>query len=588
MVMKKKLQLGELLLQGGVITVPQLEQALEFQEKKGGKLGDILVKLKFVDEKLMYETLAQQLGLEYVDIEHYNINPLVATKIPERLARRFKVLALDFVDKRYVVAMSDPTDEQALEEISRVLDGPIQSVLSKEDNLLVIMNQVYRRTEDIASYAKELKEELGAGGLTPTTGFADLGEETAPVAKLLDSIFEDAVQVGASDIHIEPGKKQFHIRQRIDGILHENVLRGTTIVSALVLRIKLMAKLDISEKRLPQDGRTKIVVKGHEIDVRVSTMPVRFGESVVMRLLNQTEGVINIKEVGFTKEIMKRVNYLITRPNGLILVTGPTGSGKTTTLYAILSKLNSPEKKIITIEDPIEYTIPRVNQVQVNAEIELTFARVLRASLRQDPDIILVGEMRDEETAQIGLRASITGHLVLSTLHTNDAIGSAIRLIDMGAEGYLVAAALKAIFSQRLVRKICSSCAEIIELPEKEKEWLSILFGTLDPSWVFKQGRGCTRCNKSGYQGRIAVHELLEMNTELINTLKKGDSVAFAEAAARQKSFKPLTLAAFDLAKKGVITITEVLRVASEIEDVGKKVGDNFLRVKKDISQISI
>ena len=361
------------------------------------------------------------------------------------------------------------------------------------------------------------------------------------------------------------------IRQRVDGVLQESIIPGRQIIDALVLRIKLIAKLNISEKRVPQDGRFHISVKNREIDVRVSTMPVQFGESVVMRLLDQSQGILSLTKIGMPPSILAKIQFYIKRPHGLILLTGPTGSGKSTTLYAILNELNDKTKKIITIEDPVEYTLPRVNQVQINTSIDLTFARVLRSALRQDPEIVMIGEMRDEETARIGLRAALTGHLVLSTLHTNDSISSAMRLLDMGAEGYLVAAALRLVVAQRLIRTLCDSCA-VTALPSMDElELLRLLIGNIEPSWQFKKGKGCSRCNGLGYSGRVGVHELLEIDYPLADALRSGDSNKFASLAAQQKDFKPLVKSAFAYAIDGRTTLEEVFRLAGEVED-GPKV----------------
>ena len=354
------------------------------------------------------------------------------------------------------------------------------------------------------------------------------------------------------------------IRQRIDGVLQERVMNEVRIAPALVQRLKLLANLDISEKRLPQDGRFNIKVKSHQVDVRLSTMPVAFGEAVVMRLLDQTSGILSFEQLGMPDAIRERLRKIIRRPHGMLLVTGPTGSGKTTTLYAALNELNSPQNKIITVEDPVEYRLPRVNQVQVHEHIGLSFARVLRTALRQDPDVILVGEMRDLETAQIGLRAAITGHLVLSTLHTNSAVGTISRLVDMGAQGYVIATALEAVLAQRLVRRVCSRCGESHTPDEHELAWLETCKRNATADSGFKQGRGCERCNQTGYQGRIGVYELLEMRGDLLVALRNQDIDGFAAAAAADVSFRPIAATALDLARAGQTSLAEVIRVSGE------------------------
>jgi MSHA biogenesis protein MshE len=387
------------------------------------------------------------------------------------------------------------------------------------------------------------------------------------VVKLLQTIFEDAVQARSSDIHIEPDETVVRIRQRVDGVLQEQVMKEKRVNAALVLRLKLMAGLNISEKRMPQDGRFNIRVKGRSIDVRVSTMPVQYGESVVMRLLDQSEGNLDLESTGMPPEILARFRRMIKKPHGMILVTGPTGSGKTTTLYGALTELNRPEVKIITAEDPVEYRLPRITQVQVNPKIGLEFANVLRAALRQDPDVILVGEMRDHETVEIGLRAAMTGHLVLSTLHTNDSISSAMRLIDMGAEPFLVASSLLGVMAQRLVRRICDNCREPLEPTEQQRIWLSGFdLDPLDLEAGFMHGKGCYQCSNTGYKGRVGVYELLEMNEPMLDALRRQDVSDFTRAARKRDGFRPLGMCAMDYALQGVTSLEEVARVAATSE----------------------
>ena len=379
--------------------------------------------------------------------------------------------------------------------------------------------------------------------------------------------YSSALQVKASDIHIEPDEKVLRIRMRIDGVLNEQVMNEKRIVAALVSRLKLMSGLNISEKRLPQDGRFHIKIQNHSIDVRLSTMPTQHGESVVMRLLDQNEGILNLDDIGMNKAVLNRFRKSIHRPHGLVLLTGPTGSGKTTTLYAALNELNNSEKKIITAEDPVEYRLERISQVQVNAKIGLTFSSILRTALRQDPDIILIGEMRDSETANIAVRSAMTGHMVLSTLHTNDAISSVYRLQDMGIEGYLIATSLQAIVAQRLVRKICSNCKAEHTLNEHEMSWLQGAVGETLSSNEFVQGSGCHLCNNTGYKGRKGVHEILEINEQLADAFRHGDAKDFVQKARVAPGYKPLITSAMELAKLGITSIEEVLRLAGTIEN---------------------
>ena len=455
-------RLGDLLVEEGVISNDQLMAALKNQKSKGIKLGASLIDLGYINEEQLLKFLAKQLNIPFYDLSKVKIDPAAVQLIPEVQARRLRALCIHAEPDRATVVMSDPADLNAMDSVAALLmPREIEFAVAKESQLLTSFGQLYRKTKEIESFASQLQEEYKASDFEMgAAAEAEGSENEATVVKLLRMIFEDAVQVHASDIHIEPDEKVLRIRQRIDGVLHETDLNEVVIAPALVLRLKLMSGLNISEKRLPQDGRFKIRARGHDVDVRISTLPIQNGESVVMRLLDQTSGLLNLNDVGMPPQILEKFRRELHRPHGLILVTGPTGSGKTTTLYGALSELNEPGTKIITAEDPVEFRLPRVSQVQINSAIGLDFSRVLRACLRQDPDIILVGEMRDKETCEIGLRGAITGHLVLTTLHTNDAVSSALRLMDMGAPGYLVAAALRVVIAQRLVRRICPDCKE--------------------------------------------------------------------------------------------------------------------------------
>jgi len=447
-----------------------------------------------------------------------------------------------------------------------LLRRPVNPAFVKEHELLGAMDRSYRRSEQIASIAVELDSELETTdvdleSLATTTDTAE-----APVVRLLQSIFEDAVQVRASDIHIEPDEHELRVRLRIDGELQEQVMKERRIAAALVSRLKIMSGLDISEKRLPQDGRFNIRVLGKSIDVRLSTLPTPYGECVVMRLLDQSAGILSMDKLGMPEALRHRFENLVQRPYGMVLVTGPTGSGKTTTLYAALSLLNLPERKIITAEDPIEYRLPRINQVQISQKIGLNFSTVLRTALRQDPDIILVGEMRDQETAEIGLRAAMTGHMVLSTLHTNDSVSTAMRLIDMGCDSFLVASSLRAVIAQRLVRKICEHCKQPYTLTPQEKTWLSNIDATAVDA-QFQKGSGCHHCNNTGYTGRLGVYELLEMNEPLLYALRKGDAAEFTKAARDNPEFVTLSRCALDFARSGITSVQEVFKISATLEE---------------------
>ncbi len=564
---KLKMRLGDLLVHEHIITNEQLMQALNSQKTTGRKLGDTLIELSYLSERQLLEFLAQQLGLPFLDISQRRIATEIANLLPEVHARRLRALIIEDRGDAVLLGMSDPADLSAIDQLEQMLAPKrLELAVVMDSQLFDAFDGLYRRTADIESFASQLEEEYEqSSSFDLSTSFVDESGD-ATVGKLLQSVFEDAIQMRASDIHIEPDEDQLRIRQRIDGVLQENILKENKIASAMVLRLKLMAGLDISEKRIPQDGRFNLQIAGHNIDVRMSTMPVQHGESVVMRLLDQSAGLLSFDQTGMPDDLIKRVRHQITRPHGMVLVTGPTGSGKTTTLYAALSELNDASKKIITVEDPVEYRLPRINQVQVNPKIGLTFSSVLRTALRQDPDIMMVGEMRDQETVEIGLRGALTGHLVLSTLHTNDAVTSALRLMDMGAAGFLVGSSLRAIIAQRLVRRVCEHCVEEYTPDAQELLWLTNLAGEQAKTTKFVQGHGCQSCQYTGYKGRVGVFELLEMNEPMMAALKRDDSEAFTQLSKANPSFTPLANAAFDYAAQGVTTVEEVLRLVETVD----------------------
>ena len=557
----KKVRIGDLLIEHKIISQEQLNAALTAQKQSGRKLGRVLIENGYISEDQMLDFLAQQLKIPYIDLKRYHVNPAVVRVIPEAQARRFRVLALEDGKDGLLVGMSDPTDIFAYDELSRVVRRPLRLAVVRESDLVKTIDLMYRRTDEISGLAQELEEEMSAYDVDLRQLANSDGLVDAPVVKLLQTVFEDAIQVNASDIHIEPDERELRIRFRIDGILRLQTTAERRIGTALLSRVKLMAGLDIAEKRLPQDGRFQVKVRDKSIDVRLSTLPVQHGESAVMRLLNQSSGILDLSNIGMEPAMLERFRQLIASPHGVVLATGPTGSGKTTTLYGALKELNRPTSKVVTVEDPVEYRLPGINQVQVNTKIDLTFARVLRAVLRQDPDIILVGEVRDTETMEIALRAAMTGHLVLSTLHTNDAISTVARLMDMGAEPFLMAAALRAIIAQRLVRRICESCAEPFQPTVTSRALLRNELGAQADDLEFQRGRGCTYCNSTGYQGRIGIYELIAMDDTLVAALHTGDALRFAEAARNQVGYQSLRHSAIALAARGLTTLDQVMRV---------------------------
>jgi MSHA biogenesis protein MshE len=563
----EKVRLGEILVQQKLLSEAQLKDALASQKKTGRRLGRVVIELGFVTEEQISQALARQLGVPFVNLKHYNLKREVTLKLPETQARRYRALALEDVGDHYKVAMADPTDLAAYDGLTAALQRSIELVVVTESDLLQVIDRTYRRTEQISGLAHDLEVELGDSAVVDFNALVlTPGLEEAPVVKLLQTVFEDAIQARASDIHIEPQEKRLHIRFRIDGVLHLQTQSDPKIASAVVLRLKLMSGLDISEKRLPQDGRFNVKVRNSFIDVRLSTLPTQYGESVVMRLLNQAGGVLGLDKIGMPADMLIRLREVIRRPNGTVLVTGPTGSGKTTTLYAALGELNTTERKIITVEDPVEYRLPGINQVQVNEKIELTFERVLRSALRQDPDVILVGEMRDQATVETGLRAAMTGHMVFSTLHTNDAISTPVRLIDMGAPRYMVALSLQLVIAQRLVRVICESCTEERKPLANHLEWLRQELGGAGAIQT-RRGRGCTHCNGTGFMGRTGIYEMLEMTAPVVQAANSENVQNFIEAAREQLAGNTLRRHAAMLAAAGKTTVEEAMRISNQFEE---------------------
>jgi MSHA biogenesis protein MshE len=564
----EKIRLGDLLVGQEVITDEQLKLALDEQKRSGRKLGRVLVESGYATEEGISKALARQLGAEFIDLKTFQPRPELVKLLPEAQARRFRALVLDEHLGMLRVGMSDPTDLAAFDEIARIAKRDIDLAVVTESQLLPLLDRVYRRTEEITSLAKDLTQEMGdipsefgaVLGLTP-------GAEDAPVVRLLQTVFEEAQKMRASDIHVEPQEKSLLIRFRIDGVLHIQTEADSKIATALVLRLKLMSGLDISEKRLPQDGRFNIKLRGANVDVRISTMPTQHGESVVMRLLAQNTGLLQLDKLYMPPRVLERFRHAIQRPSGIVLVTGPTGSGKTTTLYAAMNELNSPEKKIITVEDPVEYRLPGLNQVQVHEKIDLSFSRVLRTALRQDPDIILIGEMRDQETAEIGMRAAMTGHLVLSTLHTNDALSTPIRLLDMGVPRYMVALSIQMVLAQRLVRVICQNCSAPHQPEPHELEWLRYELGDRVGQFKYAKGGGCAHCASTGYQGRQAVYEFLEMSNALVEAANHGDPNEFMQIGRQQMGGHTLRRDAVRLVVNGRTTIDEAMRISTQLDE---------------------
>ena len=549
------LKLGELLLYSGKITKEQLNKALNRQGESNEKIGEILVNEGYVSKNDIIEILEFQLGIPHVDLDKFIINPEVVFEIPENIARRYDLIAIDIRGNMLMVAMADPLNIFAIDDMKLYTNYEIQPVISDKDSIRNNLDKYYRK-----EVTEKVLEEF-----TKTYNYKDFNDledeellevSAAPVVKLINSIIEQAVEMRASDIHIEPWDSDIKIRFRIDGDLTEIMKLSINSLSALVTRIKIMGRMDIAEKRIPQDGRVEAKVNGKEIDMRISSIPTVYGEKIVLRLLDRSNFMFTKTELGFKEENLKIFDKILQQPYGMILVTGPTGSGKTTTLYAILKELNKVEKNIITIEDPVEYKLAGINQVQINPKAGLSFANGLRSILRQDPDIIMVGEIRDSETAQISIRAAITGHLVLSTLHTNDSPSSIVRLLDMGVEPYLVSSAVIGVVSQRLVKELCPFCKVPYEANMSEKYLLGV---SSNDSITLYKPKGCNKCN-NGFIGRRAVHEIMVINEEMRKLINKEANIDELRICAKMSGMTTLLNNSLELALEGISTLEESLK----------------------------
>jgi type IV pilus assembly protein PilB len=551
----KKVKIGELLLSKNLITEAQLKVALSEQARTGKKLGETLIDLNYITEYDLLNAVSEQLGVEMVSISDYELTPDLKKLIPEQIARKYKVIPLKYSDNLITLATNDPMNIDAMDELSRMTRKNILPVLLTTDDLFYGLEKIYGTEDRLFKIATDVEKKI-IGNLSDDEFLESLSQD-APIVNLVDGILTKGINEGASDIHIEPDEDKLRVRYRIDGILHEVLAVNKSLHSPITSRIKILANMDIAEKRAPQDGRFKIRVNFKDIDFRASTLPTYYGEKVVLRILDRSNVVLDLKSIGMSSQNLEIYESIISKPYGIILITGPTGSGKTTTLYATLSKLNSVEKNIVTVEDPIEYNFKLINQVQVDESANVTFASALRSILRQDPDIIMVGEIRDKETAEISIQASLTGHLVLSTIHTNDAVSAVVRLMDMGIEPFLVGSSLIGIVGQRLVRKVCMNCAVEYTPPQ---EFLDRI-GEIDENVRFVKGEGCPECHYTGYQGRIGIYEVLKINSILREMVVRGANSEELRKAAIQGGFSTMFDSGLKLAKMGITTIEEILRV---------------------------
>ena len=563
-------KLGELLLKTTSLTASQLKDALETQTKDGGVLGEILVQKNYVLPHEILRALCAQLDIPFIeDLKPNDIDPLLVTNLPINYAKAKEVLPISRIKDpklgdTLTVAVSNPFNLAAIEDLRLVTGSRIQIVVSTSSRIQDAINRVYERAT--ANMITDIKDEFEeAYDLEGPIDILDASEDDAPVIKFVNSMIFRAVKEKASDIHVEPFEKEMIIRFRIDGVLYDILRQPKRAHAAITSRIKVMGNLDIAEKRLPQDGRIKIKLAGKDIDIRLSTIPTAHGERAVMRILEQTDQVLELPQLGFGGDTLINIEKLIQKKHGIILVTGPTGHGKSTTLSAALAKLNSPERCIITVEDPIEYQIHGVNQIQVNSKIELTFARALRSILRQNPDVIMIGEIRDKETAEIAVNASLTGHLVLSTLHTNDSSGAPTRLLDMGVEPFLVASSLLGIIAQRLIRRVCRKCREEYVPSDIELEELGVARAQVQGAHFFK-AVGCPTCSNSGYQGRTVVHELLIVDDDIRQIIVKALDSGTLKKKSIEKGMRTLREDGINKVVQGITTIEELLRATQADE----------------------
>ncbi|HLN13111.1 MAG TPA: ATPase, T2SS/T4P/T4SS family [bacterium] len=559
--------IGDLLVSEGLVTREQVARAMEIQHQSGGLLGRILVEMGALSDAQLARSLAQQWGLPYTDLPESEIASDVAQLIPTYLAQRHGVIAISRNGDRLVVAMSDPSNVAAIDDVRLLTGLEVDIVIASNDDLTRAQARLYGIAADVEEVLKQsgqaaepdLIPEIGPLENVSLDRLRTLGEQ-APIVRIVDQIFLQAVRAGASDIHIEPQHKDMVVRFRIDGLLADIMTPPKALQQALTSRIKILASMDIAERRLPQDGHIHLRIEGREHDLRVSTLPTVLGEKCVVRILDQSSTRVSLTRIGLPDDVLAKWESLVSKPYGMIIVTGPTGSGKTTTLYTSLSRINTPERNVVSVEDPVEYQIPRVNQVQVNVRAGLTFASGLRSILRQDPDVVLIGEVRDRETAEIAIQASMTGHLVLTTLHTNDSAGAVTRLTDMGIERFLITSSLIGVLAQRLVRVICPHCKEAYTPPAAALRRLD-----LDPEQErtikLYRGRGCDFCRGTGYRGRTGAFELITMSDHLRSLILAGASTDEIRSAAQVEGMRTLRQDGIEKVLSGVTTIEELLRV---------------------------
>ena len=559
-------RLGDMLVKASLISKEQLEKALRQQESAGGRIGTNLVKLGFISEDDITSFLSRQYGVPSINLSHFDIDPVVIKLVPSEIAQKHQIIPINRTGNVLTVAMADPSNIFAIDDIKFMTGFKVEPVVAAETSIKNSINKYYDSAGMVEDIIKNFddKDVETLKESEDNVNVAELGQaaEDAPVVKLVNLILTDAIKKGASDIHVEPYEKSFRVRYRIDGVLYEVMQPPSRLKAAITSRVKIMSQLDIAERRLPQDGRIKIKMAGKEMDYRVSVLPTLFGEKVVLRLLDKANLQLDMTKLGFETQALADFEGGIFMPFGLVLVTGPTGSGKTTTLYSALNRLNTIETNIMTAEDPVEFNLAGINQVQTKADIGLNFAAALRSFLRQDPDIIMVGEIRDYETAEIAIKAALTGHLVLSTLHTNDAPGTISRLLNMGVEPFLVSASTNVIVAQRLARRVCQSCKEPAPVPPQAL--VSIGFSPDEAAKVVPyKGKGCMTCTDTGYKGRVALYEVMVIKDNIREAVLQGASVFELRELARNNGMKTLREAGIQKIREGMTTPEEIMRVTT-------------------------
>ncbi len=559
--MNNRFRLGDALLKMGLINEVQLDAALKQQQHTGQKLGSILVEQGLIAENQLSQQLAKHLNMPFIDLQQLPAHLRLSTRLKEVQARAIHAVALEEENGRLTIAFSDPTDLPLQDKLPLLLKQPLQYAVSSKQQVLKALDQLYAANNRLQQLAGELNQQLPDSRYDLEDMTQTATAEDAPVMQLLQSILVQAIRLQASDLHLEPDEHLLRIRLRVDGLLQEQVFEQKRIANALIVRIKLLAGMNISEKRLPQDGRASLRVNQHQLDLRIATLPTIHGESLVIRILDQSLERQTLADLGLSAAQQGLIKELLHQPQGLLLVTGPTGSGKTTSLYACLGILNESKRKIISIEDPIEYRVSRVNQVQTNPQLGLDFPQILRSALRQDPDVVMIGEMRDQTTAAIGLSAALTGHLVLSSLHTNNAISTVLRLADMGIEGWLAAGALKAILAQRLVRKLCPHCKQGYSINSHELGIQLPIALAEQTSIRLHRAHGCPACQHTGYQGRQGVHELLVLNAQMLDAVRQQDYQRLEQLCLADPNFQDLAQAGLQLLLDGTIDLMEMKRL---------------------------